>query len=60
MQVILTNQSITAVEADALPKGAGFFWGESTPDDKADDLEFIREARKRIKAGKAVFYTSWW
>lgn len=54
------DQLEAAVDQDALPKAAGFFWGVSTPEDKKDDLAFIRKARKALKAGKAVFYTSWW
>lgn len=54
------DQLEAAVEAGTLPKAAGFFWGISTSDEKKEDLAFIKKARKAIKAGKAVFYTSWW
>ena len=48
------------VKADALPFTTGFFFGQSMPEDKQTDLEFIEKARAAIKAGKRVFYTSWW
>jgi hypothetical protein len=54
------DQLEAAVDAGALPKAAGFFWGVSTSEDRKDDLAFIKKARKALKAGKAVFYTSWW
>jgi len=54
------DQLEAAVEAGALPKAAGFFWGISTSDEKKEDLAFIKKARKALKKGQAVFYTSWW
>jgi hypothetical protein len=38
----------------------GFFFGESRPEEKQDDLDFIQKARAAIADGKKVFYTSWW
>ena len=49
-----------AVGADGLPFITGFFFGESGPEDKQADLEFIRKARVALKDGLKVFYTSWW
>lgn len=49
-----------AVHEDALPETTGFFFGESWPEDKADDLIFIQNARKALDEGLNVFYTSWW
>jgi len=49
-----------AVIGNGLPFTTGFFFGESLPEWKADDLAFIRKARAAIKKGKKVFYTSWW
>ena len=49
-----------AVTANVLPDTTGFFFGQSQPEDKADDLAFIAAARKAFADGKAVFYTSWW
>ena len=54
------DQLEAAVEAGALPKAAGFFWGVSTSDDRKDDLDFLKKARKALKKGKVVFYSSWW
>jgi hypothetical protein len=54
------DQLEAAVEAGALPKAAGFFWGVSTSDDRKDDLAFIKKARKALKKGLVVFYSSWW
>lgn len=48
------------VLADELPFTEGFFFGESTPEDKKDDLAFIARARQCLALGKSVFYTSWW
>jgi hypothetical protein len=50
----------TTVKADKLPFTTGFFFGESLPDEKEDDLQFIQKARAAITEGKKVFYTSWW
>ena len=49
-----------AVLAEALPKTDGFFFGQSRAENKAEDLEFIAEARKAIAAGLVVAYDSWW
>lgn len=48
------------VRDGTLPATTGFFFGESSPDDQAEDLRFITLAREALKAGKAVYYTSWW
>ena len=48
------------VFADELPLTTGFFFGESQPEDKKDDVEFIQKARAAISEGKRVYYTSWW
>lgn len=49
-----------AVLKDELPHTVGFFFGESRGEEKSLDLEFIGRAREIIKAGKKVYYTSWW
>ena len=49
-----------AVNRGELPLTSGFFFGESLPDDKADDLLFISAARDALAAGYRVFYYSWW
>jgi hypothetical protein len=48
------------VENDMLPHTEGFFFGESSPEDKERDLKFIKKAKKAIKDGYEVYYTSWW
>lgn len=49
-----------AVIRDALPHTSGFFFGASMPEDREDDLAFIRAAREVIASGDSVYYTSWW
>ncbi len=60
----LDAADIDALEVDVmagqLPHTSGFFFGESLPEDLADDLAFIAEARKAIAEGYSVFYDSWW
>ncbi len=62
--VVVTATDLDVLEAavreNRLPKTEGFFFGESTPEDREDDLAFIAEARARISEGDTVFYTSWW
>lgn len=62
--VQLTLEDLARLEADVvgdtLPPTGGFFFGRSTPEDKAEDLTFISAARLAIASGKAVYYTSWW
>ena len=47
-------------ELETLPETFGFFFGESTPEDKLDDIRFIQTAREAIRDGYTVYYTSWW
>lgn len=49
-----------AVLAGKLPVTEGFFFGQSRPENKAQDLEFIARARDAIQRGLVVFYDSWW
>ncbi len=49
-----------AVEEDSLPETDGFFFGESEPEHKAEDLDFIQETREAIAEGDSVFYLSPW
>ena len=62
--VRLTVEDIDALEVavrfGTLPSTSGFFFGESTPDDREDDLEFIKRARAAIAEGDAIYYSSWW
>jgi hypothetical protein len=48
------------IKRNGLPETTGFFFGESRPEEKTRDVEFIRKAREAIAGGKRVFYTSWW
>ena len=44
-----------------LPATSGFFFGESSDDHyRAQDLDFIREARFYLLSGARVFYNSSW
>ena len=62
--VLLSAADIDALEAavngKALPQTHGFFFGESTPEDEADDRRFIDIAREYIAAGRAIAYHAWW
>jgi hypothetical protein len=63
--VHLTVSDLDALEAlvneEALPDWSENPYGtQSTPEHKADDLLFIRNARKAIVEGAYVFYTSLW
>lgn len=64
--VVITESDLEDLEHDLkqfdLPDTRGFFFGQSESNDEElqDDLEFVRKAREEIKAGKTVYYTSWW
>lgn len=62
--VALTLEDLDNLEREvineSLPETSGFFFGESLPEDKELDLEFIKVAREAIHQGKCVYYTSWW
>jgi len=49
-----------AVIGNHLPYTTGFFFGESCPEDKGNDLAFILIAREALRSGFNVFYSSWW
>ena len=48
------------IRADRLPQTTGFFFGRTRPEEKDDDLLFIRLAREAIAAGRVLFYTADW
>jgi hypothetical protein len=48
------------VKGDDLPHGEGFFWGQSFPEDKKTDLEFIEKAKEALAKKQEVIYTCWW
>jgi hypothetical protein len=55
------NELECAVEARELPETFGFFFGEDDSEYFIDhDLEFIRKARKALRDGCEVVYSSWW
>jgi hypothetical protein len=49
-----------AISASQLPDMSGFFFGETTGEERDDDFEFIRKARAEISQGRAVAYYAWW
>ena len=50
-----------ALDNEALPETAGFFFGGNADDHYAEaDREFIVQARAAIKQGYTVVYSSWW
>lgn len=49
-----------AVNEETLPETVGFFFGQSLPEDKELDLEFIAKAREAFAHGDDVYYDSWW
>lgn len=48
----------------ALPSTSGFFFGSDSYDNYSyyleEDLKFIFEAKKALKEGDKVYYSSWW
>ena len=62
--VELTSADIDALERaildGTLPQTTGFFFGETTGEEREDDLEFIRKARAEFTKGRTVAYYAWW
>lgn len=62
--VVLTESDLDSLEQDiidgVLPQTSGFFFGQTDGSEKDDDLLFITNARKAIKEGKTVYYSSSW
>lgn len=48
------------IEQDLLPKTQGFFFGSTTGEEKAMDMEFIAKAISEISEDREVYYYSWW
>jgi hypothetical protein len=48
------------IDAGALEKTEGFFFGESGADDAERTREFITKARVALQGGNFVWYDSWW
>jgi hypothetical protein len=49
-----------ALDDDALTETTGFFFGQSSSEDEAEDRRFLVEARARLAAGQSIYYSSWW
>ena len=74
VDVELTEDDLSALEQDIaemrLPYTTGFFFGtdsygdsdsKAVPyDDFETDRKFIADARRALREGRKVFYTSWW
>lgn len=41
-------------------RGAGFFWGNSQPEDIELDRQFIKDALNALSEGYEVFYSCWY
>lgn len=61
-ELVLDKHDIKMLEQDYknLATAAGFFWGESYPEDDATVAEFIVAARALLESGHTIIYTSWW
>jgi hypothetical protein len=65
VEVELTEADLDKLFEDVcfnrLPDTTGFFYGSNADDFyKQNDKFFVEDARAKIKAGKKVFYNSWW
>ena len=64
VNVQLTKLDIDRLEYDItgndLPETRGFFFGQSSFEDKEGDLEFIKQAREIFEGEDELYYTSWW
>lgn len=49
-----------AISAGILPETSGFFFGESTGEEMAGDIQFCDDAAAELSKGNTVFYTSSW
>jgi hypothetical protein len=62
--VVLTMEDLDNLENDVrqhkLPETQGFFFGKSYGEEMERDLDFIDQARRAIKDGYTVYYSSWW
>lgn len=62
--IVLSPEDIDELEQAVLgaelPETAGFFFGESSAEDREDDLKFIEKARAAHAEGLVVMYDSWW
>ena len=49
-----------AVIDEELPETSGFFFGQSSDEDRKRDLEFLTEAKRSLDEGYTIWYDSWW
>ena len=50
-----------AIKGDELPETGGFFFGDDSSERyKKEDIRFCNAARKALKDGQTVVYSSWW
>jgi len=49
-----------AVNYKLLPETSGFFFGESSDENRDRDLEFLTEAKRYLDEGYTIWYDSWW
>jgi hypothetical protein len=49
-----------AIKNHELPQTFGFFFGETTGQERDDDLAFIEKCREDFKKGRAIAYYAWW
>jgi hypothetical protein len=45
---------------EELPETSGFFFGQSSDEDRKRDLEFLTEAKRYLDEGYTIWYNSWW
>ncbi len=55
----LERIGLAVIDGD-LPKTSGFFFGESTDENRKRDLEFLTEAKRYLDEGYTIWYDSWW
>ena len=65
VELELTLEDLDLLEQDVekrrLPATTGFFFGNDSDDFyRAQDLQFIQDARTEIRAGNCIFYNSSW
>ena len=62
--VQLDIDDINRLEKDVLnndlPNTTGFFFGESYPEDKVEDLKFIGIAKQSLESGNKLYYYASW
>jgi hypothetical protein len=63
--VELTNEDLIEVGEkvinNKLPSTSGFFFGSDSDEHYfKEDVEFLEQAKKALKEGYKIYYTSWW